>query len=159
MKVRVVFENSRDRNAASKLWGDSLECEVADLVERRRKKMGRSTSGSGGGFGGAADGSHVQGNVDVYVIVGGSASFMNSVRRLTQEKGMDTLIIVANPDSEAQRMPSDLQRFLQDEFIRVYHYEPNPHPRWKGGVLFRKFPDGQFASFLFHAAKTNKKSS
>lgn len=160
VKVRVIFEAPGDRNAASKLWGKRLECEIADLAERKGgRKRDKGSGGGGGGFGRTANGSDLQPDVDAYIVVGGSASYMNGVRRLAQEKGMDTLIIVANLDSEAARMPLDLQRFLHDEFVSVYHYEPNPHPRWKGGVLFRKFPDGKFVSLSFCEVKLRKAKS
>lgn len=151
LKVCIVFETARDRSMASKMWGKNTEFEIGDIMERRGRKKGKSVGSGAEGFGKGGVSRRVQNEVDVYIILGGSPSFMNSVRNLAKEKGMDKLIILANVNEDARRFPVDLLHFLQDEFIGAYHYEPNPHPQWKGGVLFRKFPDGQFITLLFLA--------
>ena len=57
------------------------------------------------------------------------------------QKGMDTLIILANARLDELTYSSSAQRaFFKSEFERVYHLKPNPLPSWNGAVLFRSFP-------------------
>lgn len=141
LSVRVVFPAARERSRAEKVWGPGLEYRVEDWGKGKGGGKGNRNRNRGGGFGDAKGEVEVE---DVHLMVGGGAAFAEKVRRFAQEVGMDKLVIVVNANSEGDQLPMDLERFGEDVFESVYHYEPNPHPRWSGGVLFRKFPDGKF---------------
>lgn len=153
LNVQVVFSSERERAAAAKMWGPLAECECVawergakrgatrGAVVQKKKKGSGKTASKATGFGKDAVEETVE--PDVYILVGGDASFMNRVRGLSQSMGMDKLVIVANGNSGGEPVPVDLEKFFDEEFECVYHFTPNPHPKWKGGVLFRKYPDGK----------------
>lgn len=162
--VRVLFATEKEVAEARRAWGPAIECEVGvlgSLVKKGKarviagkklpKKVGfNSSNRSGGGSegGGSARRSEEELEVDVFVAVGGGAGFMDKVRTLAQQKGMDKLVIVANGNSSNDTMAVDLQRYYDDEFEAVYYYRVNPHPKCSKGILFRKFPDGKFFAFV-----------
>lgn len=141
LSVSVVFESARQSAAARKKWGP-VESGVEDWGNRKEggsKKKGKKRKG----FGSSSE-AEEKGKVDVYVMAGGGVAFLERVRLFAGSVGMDTLVILVNANSELDTLPIDLECWKADEFESVYHYEPDPHPMWNGGVLFRKFPDGTF---------------
>lgn len=138
LSVSAVFDSARLSAAASKKWGP-VECVVEDLG-KDAKGGGKKKRKAQKGFGSSAE-MEEERKKDVYIMVGGGAAFLERVRRSVEPYGMDTLVILVNPNSEMETLPVDLQRWKDEEFESVYHYETDPHPKWKGGVLFRKFPD------------------
>lgn len=108
------------------------------------------------GFGKAVAKEEAQADADVYIVVGGGAGFLSKTRKLADSLGPDKLVIVANPNSARDKLPLDLQVYREEAFEAVYHYEPNPHPKWSGSVLFRKFPDGTFTHVRRSQATSSK---
>ena len=139
LNVRVVFETHPLQRAAAKLWGPVVECEIvsADAKQKRGK--------SKGGFGAASGGKKEKfEHVDVYIFVGGGAAFLEKATALAERVGMDKLVILANVNSNRDNLPTHVEQYWVENFECVYHYKPNPHPKWSGGVLFRKFPEGMY---------------
>lgn len=158
LAVRVVFATERERSTAARMWGPLVECEIItwDTKSSSSRKASSSKSGGGGGIGKAKKsaksgfGKEEVADPDVYIVVGGGASFMTRVRSLAGAVGMDKLIITANGNGTGEQVPIDLKRYMDEEFESVYYYKPNPHPKWSGGVLFRKFPDGMLPRITLH---------
>lgn len=123
-----MFGVKEDAEMARRLWGGRIECEVGCVGGGGRRGFG------GGGRGGEA--------VDVYVVVGGVGVLGEAVA-LAKRWGRDKLVVVVNANSDGLVL-SEAVRTVWEEFVHVYYYQPDPHPRWKGGVLFRKFPHGRF---------------
>lgn len=136
LSVCVVFDSERARRRAEKMWGPVAECETAAWECSKGRKKGKTRkSGFGRDDGKTKD-------FDVYIVVGGGAGFVARVREVAQRVGMDTLVILANVNARNEVMPVDLQKYREANFKWVYFYQPDPHPQVRGGVLFRKFPDG-----------------
>lgn len=164
LSVRVIFSTERERATAARIWGPLVECDIAAWEgkaassrknngggmgkQRKTAKSTKSTNLVKSGFGKIEN--EAVAEPDVFIIVGGGAASMARARSLAESYGMDKLIIIANGNLAEEQLPVDLQRYMHEEFECVYHYKPNPHPKWSGGVLFRKFPDGKtsFASFF-----------
>lgn len=163
LHVCVAFATEGERAAAVRTWGSLAKCDIVMWTGGKSKSKLTSSSRKRGmsktqsrqpktGFGKASS-EQPQKDPDVYIAVGGGAAFLARVRSLAMSVGLDKLVIVANGNSGDEDMPRDLQLYLDDEFETVYHYKPNPHADWSGGVLFRKFPDGSllaFFNFRFH---------
>lgn len=152
----VAFSSKYEREAAVKLWGpisfsvvswDSGSGRTGNSRRRSQSSSKVKKQSGKGGFGPTLNEQKSE-DPDVYITVGGGAGFLARVRSLAQSVGMDKLVIVANGNSLDDTLPVDLQRYFDDEFESVYHYQPNPHPQWNGGVLFRKFPDGMSSARL-----------
>lgn len=153
----VAFASDRERETAAKIWGSSVSFPIEswDSSSGRKARARRAPSpktikkgkGESLGFGSKSQADDSK-DPDVYIVAGGGAGFLARVRSLAQSIGMDKLVIVANGNSRGDQLPIDVQRYFEDEFEAVYHYHPNPHPKWSGGVLFRKFPDGKFFTSL-----------
>lgn len=149
LAVTVVFSSDPESAAATKLWRPMATCGIISWTgtgkqskanrEKKRKKSGFGETTS------QADSAGITSNdpkdADVLVAVGGGAPFLQRVRSFAQSVGMDKLVITANANSADDSLPVDLARFF-DDFEQVYYYHPDPSPKWSGGVLFRKFPDG-----------------
>ncbi len=88
--------------------------------------------------------------IDVLLVVAPTAAQMGKVRLLGERWGMDKLIILLNCDVDGAKAPVHLVKYIDSEFDKVYFYRPNPHPKWSGGVLFRKFPDGASMALPLH---------
>lgn len=149
LSVCIAFATEAEMSAAKKMWGPvqcRLECwGKAPSGGRARGKGAKKSKAGFGKPGSAADGGggsiHAEDDTDVYIVVGGGAPFMSRVRAVADSFGQDKLVIVANGNSALEQLPIDVARYWDAEFESVYHYAPNPHPKWSGGVLFRKFPD------------------
>lgn len=155
LKVCVMFATEGERAAAVRMWGPTAKCEIVAWDGKSKTKTGSRSKSTGfvlskkdkdkqspkGGFGKSTN-LQPQADPDVYIAVGGGAGFLARIRGLGETVGMDKLVILANRNSGNETLPVDLQRYLEEDFEAVYHYKPNPHPNWSGGVLFRKFPDG-----------------
>lgn len=153
LSICVAFSTETERAFAARMWGPLTKCETTVWSSTSLKKRAKKRKQPKPGFG-ASNSTQViergiEGNYDVYVTVGGGAGFMQRVKMMCESVGMDTLIIVANGNSMDDELPLDLKNYFEDEFENVYFYQPNPNPKWKGGVLFRKFPDGSFILFFF----------
>lgn len=148
LRVRVIFPTAAECHAATDMWGPLVECEI-HCLDPKRKKQQTSKNKNRSGFGSRSSSSSggnrptsTSDHVDVFIFVGGGAAFLQRARALADDVGMDKLIILANANSNRDQLPLDLDKYRISEFEGVYHYYPNPHPKWSGGVLFRKFPDG-----------------
>lgn len=141
LSVRVIFPGPRERAAAQKMWGPLVECAIVDWGTKEKGKGKKKKKGNVG-FGAVVDVKEDDDEADVHIVAGGGAGFFGKARILAERLGQDKLVIVANSNSRREQFPVDLQTYQIDSFEAVYHYEPNPHPKWSGGVLFRKFPDG-----------------
>lgn len=151
LNALVAFASESECESAVKLWGPSVSSSVEAWSSsserkarvRRSSKSMRKSKGGSQGFGSTPQNEDLK-NPDVYIAVGGGAGFLAKVCSLARSVGMDKLVIVANGNSREDQLPLDVKRYFEEEFETVYYYQPNPHPKWSGGVLFRKFPDGTF---------------
>jgi hypothetical protein len=76
------------------------------------------------------------------VVVAPGTKQLKALESAARELGMGCLIIVVNPRFSEKRFESpEQEKFFKEEFISVYHLQPNPVPTWNGGVLYRSFPD------------------
>jgi hypothetical protein len=79
---------------------------------------------------------------EVLVVVAPGTKQLKALESAANELGMGCLIIVVNPRFSEKRFESpEQEKFFKEEFISVYHLQPNPVPTWNGGVLYRSFPD------------------
>ena len=145
LSVTLVFPSRTELLSARNMWG---ELSGAHMVHWGRDKPSakRKAANRKAGFGDAKQSSDTSDSPDVYILVGGGASFLQRARSLAESNGMDKLVILLNPNSDDDALPVDLDSFCDTHFEHVYYYRPDPHPRWSGGVLFRKFPDGTFTN-------------
>ncbi len=133
LKVHALFSTTDYANLAKNMWGPLAECSIGD--------WGNWTSGlrKKGGFGKKRESVAHASNVDVLLVVSPTADQLNRVKVLSEKWGLDKLILLLNASTKGA--PVDVARFVDEEFEPVYCYRPNPHPKWAGGVLFRKYPD------------------
>lgn len=149
LSVNVIFPSLAAKSAAVKMWGPLVQCtfshwDSSNTAKKNvsREKTKKKKKGKSSGFGKDLGKDESKNEADVFVIAGPVAGMMPRVRAVSEAMGQDKLIIVLNANSGRQQMPVDVEKYMSDVFEEVYHYSPNPHPKWSGGVLFRKFPDG-----------------
>lgn len=152
LSVCVAFPTDGELNAANKMWGPLSTCATVSWATgstANKKKKQKLTGNTTAGFGkqqGQRPQAKDSAEFDVLIAVGGGAAFMDKIRKFSNSVGMDKLVIIANTNGSEDVLPVDLDCYFEETFEPVYIYTPNPSPKWSGGVLFRKFPDGKCAT-------------
>lgn len=76
------------------------------------------------------------------IVVAPTSKQLKAIQTACDTLGMGCLIILANARLDELEYSSEEQReFFKDEFERVFCLKPNPMRNWKGGVLYRSYPD------------------
>lgn len=146
LSVHAMFSAPGLVKAAKKAWGPLVECSIGTWDEIGGKKK-KGKGGKKAGFGAAPTSTPFGDGIDVLLVVAPTAAQMGKVKLLGEQWGMDKLIILLNCQVDDDQVPVHLTKYVDEEFEQVYFYRPNPHPKWSGGVLFRKFPDGMLSCF------------
>jgi hypothetical protein len=157
----VVFPQQWQARKAADIWGTALvktssfeAMGAAPAVGSAGKRGGKkkkgggfgSAAGGGGGGGGAGVGaSAIPPGTEVLIVVAPSPKELQVVRRISDELGMDTLIIVLNTPLAlaANYMPKDDAAALLQAFEPVLFLNPLNDPSVKtldNMLLFRSYP-------------------
>lgn len=119
------------------------------IVLDAKGKKKKSAKGGGGGFGAAAAvtedavaATAVPEGTEVLLVVAPTPKQLKAIENACSSLGMGCLIILVNARLDELSYASEQQRdFFFSEFERVFVLKPSPMANWKGGVLWRSFPD------------------
>eukprot|EP00316_Scyphosphaera_apsteinii_P001742 CAMPEP_0119299666 /NCGR_PEP_ID=MMETSP1333-20130426/1712_1 /TAXON_ID=418940 /ORGANISM="Scyphosphaera apsteinii, Strain RCC1455" /LENGTH=289 /DNA_ID=CAMNT_0007301167 /DNA_START=84 /DNA_END=953 /DNA_ORIENTATION=+ len=123
-------------------YADSCVCVMPDVkaakaVEREWARapfrprilssVARATKRSGIGFSGPSQSNSPP---KVLIVARPQAQSLTELASVSEELGMDAVIIVTNPEEPVV------------DFTPAFHLEENPHPQWRGGILYHTYGGG-----------------
>jgi len=145
----IAFSDSNQAKKAVRQWEFSSVPGQVIVIDAKGKKV-KSAKGGGGGFGAKKgvdeeieiSASPVPAGTEVLVIVAPKAKQLKAIENNANNLGMGCLIILVNARLDEVVYASEQQEdFFKSEFNRVFMLKPSPLQNWKGGVLYRSFPD------------------
>eukprot|EP00277_Geminigera_cryophila_P043046 CAMPEP_0173065572 /NCGR_PEP_ID=MMETSP1102-20130122/5693_1 /TAXON_ID=49646 /ORGANISM="Geminigera sp., Strain Caron Lab Isolate" /LENGTH=341 /DNA_ID=CAMNT_0013932859 /DNA_START=52 /DNA_END=1078 /DNA_ORIENTATION=+ len=145
----IAFSDSGQAKKAVRQWEFSSVPGEVIVIDAKGKKA-KSAKGGGSGFGAkknvdeekAISASAIPDGTEVLLIVAPTAKQLNAIETAASNLGMGCLIILVNARLDEIVYASETQQsFFKSEFNRVFMLKPSPLNTWKGGVLFRSYPD------------------
>lgn len=145
----IAFADGTQAKKAVRQWEFSSVPGKVIVMDAKGKKT-KAAKGSGGGFGAkkaegeekAISASAVPDGTEVLIVIAPTAKQLNAIQTASENLGMGCLIILVNARLDEMAYSSEQQmEYFKTEFDRVFMLKPSPMKNWKGGVLYRSFPD------------------
>lgn len=164
--ISVVYRDADLAQIAKTKWkGDvGAECTILSVDRKNSKKGGggnkkkkKKAVGFAAKMAEELDGGNVKSGpfrlpdgCEVALFVAPGPKELNAVKRICDEVGMGTLVVLLNArlldydtsDEEVQSSKKDDADFFQQEFESVFHLSAAPQEEAPGCLMHRSFPDG-----------------
>ena len=127
-----VMRDSKQVKATEREWARSK------LTPRVVDSLAKAMPASGGGGFGAATRSRVTEAPKVLIVSSASTQTLRELAPISEELGSNAVVVLLNPAQSQSTLPGGAPgRFA---FESVFCLQDNPHPEWRGGLLYRAYP-------------------